>query len=290
MLTDLAAKEYFMASPSTGARPFNQRQKEAPGMLSFDEGGQGGGKPLVLMHGWCCNRRHMAGLFQHFSKSRHVLAVDLPGHGQTPIEGTPPLLDAFAASLSGFLTEQSLVEAILVGHSMGGILSVLAAGQQSERIAGVVNLDGALPLTAPARAGYEELFARINAEGFRGVAARFVKDVFFMPHERGPLCEEIVEDMLSLPENLAVALMSQFPSLDAGKALTACSVPMLYIGGSYPRFDQATLARLQPHAWMARAAICGHFVQIFALPQVIAMIEKFLDLGITLSAADSDPG
>ena len=259
-------------------------------MLSFDEAGQRGGTPLILVHGWCCNRRHMAGLFQHFSKSQHVFAVDLPGHGQTPIQGTPALFDAFAASLSGFLTERSLFEAILVGHSMGGILSVLAAGLQPGRVAGVVNLDGALPLTAPARAGYEELFARINAEGFRTVAPRFLKDMFFLPHERGPFCEQIVADMLSLPEDLSVALMSQFPSLDAGKALTACKVPMLYIGGSYPRFDQATLARLQPRAWIARVAISGHFVQIFALPQVIAMIEKFLESGITPSAAGSDPG
>ena len=250
-------------------------------MLSFDESGQRGGRPLVFVHGWCGNRSQMVGLFRHFSKSQHVFAVDLPGHGETPIQGTSALFEAFAASLSGFLTERGLFEAILVGHSMGGILSVLAAGQLPERVAGVVNLDGALPLTAPARAGYEELFARIRAEGFRPVAACFLKDAFFLPHERGPLCEQIVANMLSLPENLALALLSQFPILDAAKALTGCRVPMLYIGGSYPRFDQSALAQLQPHAWISRVALSGHFVQIFALPQVIAMIEKFLESGIT---------
>ncbi|MGA7903806.1 MAG: hypothetical protein WCA06_14335 [Terrimicrobiaceae bacterium] len=106
-------------------------------------------------------------------------------------------------------------------------------------------------------------------------------DAFFLPHERGPLCQQIVLEMLSFPEDLAVALMSQFPTLDAAKALTACRVPMLCIGGSYPRFDQSALARLQPHAWIARVALSGHFVQIFALPQVIAMIEKFLESGAT---------
>ena len=257
-------------------------------MLSFDEVGQGNKRPLILVHGWCCNRGHMAGLFRHFSKSHHAFAVDLPGHGQTPMQGTPALFDAFAVSLCDFLIERTLFNAILVGHSMGGVLGVLAAGHRPERIAGVVNLDGALPLTAPARAAYEELFARISVAGFRSVAARFLRDVFFLPHELEAFGETIVSDMLSLPETLAVALMSQFPALDAEKALNASRVPMLFIGGSHPRFDEATLARLRPDVWIARVAVSGHFVQIFALPQVIAMIEQFLKLGSHASAMDAD--
>jgi pimeloyl-ACP methyl ester carboxylesterase len=219
----------------------------------------------------------MAGLFRHFSKSQHVFAVDLPGHGETPLRRTPALLDAFTASLSGFLKERGL----FVGHSMGGMLSALAAGRQPERVAGVINQDGALPLRLRLVPAAKGLFARIKAGGFRPVVACFLKEAFFLPHERGPLCEQIVLEMLSLPEDLAVSLMSQFPGLDAGKALTACRLPLLCIGSSFPRFDQSVLAQIQPPAWIARVALSGHFVQMFALPQVIAMTEKFLESGIT---------
>jgi len=71
--------------------------------------------------------------------------------------------------------------------------------------------------------------------------------------------------------------MSQFPALDAEKALNACHAPILFIGSSHPRFDESTLVRVRPDAWIARVAVAGHFVQIFALPQVSAMIEKFLE-------------
>jgi pimeloyl-ACP methyl ester carboxylesterase len=246
-------------------------------MLSCDEGGQTNGKPLVLVHGWCCNRRHMAGLFEHFSKSHHVFSVDLPGHGQTPIDGTPALLDAFAESLSGFLTTRSLSEVVLVGHSMGGILALLAAGQRPERVAAVVNLDGAVPISASARLRYHQLFAEIELEGFRPVVAHFLNDTFFLPHERGPISQRIIDDMLSLSEDLADGLVRQFPILDAEKALSVCRAPLLFIGGSHPRFDELILRRFQPESWIARVAVSGHFVQIFALPQVVAMIEKFLD-------------
>jgi hypothetical protein len=70
--------------------------------------------------------------------------------------------------------------------------------------------------------------------------------------------------------------MRQFPTFDAEPALSACHAPLLFIGGSHPRFDESTLVKARPDAWIDRVAVSGHFVQIFALPQVVAMIEKFL--------------
>jgi pimeloyl-ACP methyl ester carboxylesterase len=249
-------------------------------MLAFHEAGHRGKKPLIFVHGWCCNRLHMEGLLKHFSTSHNVFAVDLPGHGRTPLEGTPPVFDAFAATVSGFLVEHGLSGAVLVGHSMGGILSVMAAGETPELVAAVVNLDGALPLTPSAHSGYRDVFARINAQGFRAVVPRFLSEVYFLPHERGPLSEKIIADMLSVPESLALALMSQFPTLVAEPVLRACHAPVLFIGGSHPRFDESTLLKLRPDAWIARVAVSGHFLQVFALPQITAMIEKFLEFGI----------
>jgi hypothetical protein len=73
-----------------------------------------------------------------------------------------------------------------------------------------------------------------------------------------------------------VALLKEFPSLKAELVLSAFQSPLLYIGSSSPRFDEAALKNVRPEAWVARVAVSGHFMQIFALPQVVAMIEKFL--------------
>jgi pimeloyl-ACP methyl ester carboxylesterase len=245
-------------------------------VLTFDEAGEPGRRPLILVHGWCCNRRHMAGLMKGFSARYHVLAVDLPGHGQTPLGDTPALLDSFAASICSFIAERDLRQPVLIGHSMGGILSVLAASQKPEAIAGVVNLDGPVPLTVSARPSYRDLFSRINAEGFHAVVPPFVREVFFLSREQGSTSEKVVADMLSCPEELALALMRQVPTFEAEPALRGSQAPLLFIGGSHPRFDESTLTRVRPDAWIARVAVAGHFIQIFALPQVTAMIDKFL--------------
>jgi hypothetical protein len=82
--------------------------------------------------------------------------------------------------------------------------------------------------------------------------------------------------MMASDERVAEQLLGEFPTVEAAAALAACRVPVLYVGSSHPRFDESALARLRPDIWIARVAISGHFVQVFALPQVIAMIERFL--------------
>jgi pimeloyl-ACP methyl ester carboxylesterase len=245
--------------------------------LSFDSAGSGS-QPLIFVHGWCCNRTHMAGLFHHFATTHRVIAVDLPGHGDTALAGVPPTFDAFSTVLADFIAAENLSKAVLIGHSMGGVLSVVTSGRCPERVAGVVNLDGALPLTTAGLAGYNNLFNEIGVRGFRDVVAPFLRRSFFLPSEMGETTERLIADMLSAPEDFAAKLLSQFPLLDGEKILHATGrIPLLYVGSSHPRFDEAEVWRIRSDAWIARAAVSGHFLQIFALPQIVAMITRFLE-------------
>jgi pimeloyl-ACP methyl ester carboxylesterase len=171
-------------------------------MLAFEEAGPPANRPLIFLHGWCCNRGHMRELMTRLAGRHHVIAVDLPGHGESPLGDVSPTFDSFAASICSFIAERQLHQPVLVGHSMGGVISVVAAAGDPGLVAGVVNLDGAVPLAASVRDGYRDLFTRVGREGFR------------------------------------------------------------------------------PDAWVARVAVSGHFMQIFALSQVVAMIEKFLAVEI----------
>ena len=245
-------------------------------MLCFDSAGSGS-QPLIFVHGWCCNRTHMAGLFHHFATTHRVIAVDLPGHGETALSGVPPTFDAFSKVLADFIGAENLSNVVLIGHSMGGVLSVVTTGRCPERVAGVVNLDGALPLTPTGCTSYENLFNEIGVRGFHDVVAPFLRRSFFLPSEMGETTERLIAAMLSAPENFAARLLSQFPLLDGEKILRASGrVPLLYIGSSHPRFDEAAVWRIRSDAWIARVAVSGHFLQIFALPQIVAMITRFL--------------
>lgn len=244
------------------------------GQLSFDVAGTG--RPLVLIHGWCCHRGHMRGLAEHFAQTNRVYSIDLPGHGETPLGKVELTFEAFGREIGKFLQAQDLRNAILIGHSMGGVLSVFASGYEPERVAGVINLDGACPLRTAAREGYKTLFAAIQEQGFHQLFPEFLRKVFFLKEELGEEAEKVIADMVRAPEAIAVPLLRQFPEVDAATALGTSRAPLLYIGGASPRFEEEEVRKLRPDAWIARVALGGHFVQIFSLEQIIPMIARFL--------------
>lgn len=215
----------------------------------------------------------MAELARGLSDKYRVYSVDLPGHGETP-RGSSADFSALAVSLVGFLEEHDLHDVVLIGHSMGGVLSLMTAGL-TQRVAGVVNLDGAVPLKPAARAAYAHLFEDVRQQGYQKTMRPFLRQAFFLPQELGEISESLIDDMLSAEEHWAAALLQQFPHLNADSILRELPLPILYIGAESPRFDEAAVLALRPQTAVARITGAGHFLQIFAVSQVIDLVKKF---------------
>ena len=117
------------------------------GQLAADEWGVTDDRPtLVLMHGLTFDR-HMwyptVDALQAIDPGRHVLAVDLPGHGDSPAAAEPQLGDGSRAIARG-LSDSGLGAPVLVGHSAAAMEATFAAGEYPTR--GVVNVDTALQI------------------------------------------------------------------------------------------------------------------------------------------------
>lgn len=241
--------------------------------LAFDQIGAQG-RVFVLVHGWCCHRAHMAALARELAGSARVYNVDLPGHGETPYSDSADFR-VLADSLAGFLAKHDLNDVALVGHSMGGVLSLMAAVGAS-RVVAVINIDGALPLTAKALDAYARLFEDIQSGGYRETMRPYLARAFFLPSEQGAVAEGVIADMLTTPEDWAISLLRQFPHLDAAATLPKIEVPTLFIGSDVPRFDEAGVRSLNPRIEVVQLAGHGHFLPIFATERVANLIRNFL--------------
>lgn len=98
----------------------------------------GQGPLIVLVHGYTGSKENWLPVMKRLAQSHRVIAVDLPGWGEsTPQAGADYGPTAQAERLSAFLQSEGEPATLLVGHSMGGMISglmVAAHPQQAERI------------------------------------------------------------------------------------------------------------------------------------------------------------
>ena len=82
----------------------------------------GSGEPLVLVHGLGGSRRIWAPVIDRLEAEREVIAVDLPGFGESaPLaDGTPPTAANLAGAVDELVGELGLERPHLAGNSLGG--------------------------------------------------------------------------------------------------------------------------------------------------------------------------
>jgi pimeloyl-ACP methyl ester carboxylesterase len=108
-------------------------------------GGCTTGPAVVLVHGLGGSHLNWDLLAPLLTDHARVWAIDLPGFGRSEPGGRTASVAANTAVLQRFLTEVVGEPAILVGNSMGGMLSILATGERPEAVTGLVLLDPAVP-------------------------------------------------------------------------------------------------------------------------------------------------
>ena len=80
---------------------------------------RGTGPKLLLIHGLGGSWQSWSTIFDALSAHRTVIAVDLPGHGATPVEGDSGTFVGLVGSVERYIAENDLTGVDIVGSSMG---------------------------------------------------------------------------------------------------------------------------------------------------------------------------
>ena len=100
---------------------------------------------LVLVHGLGGSHLNWDLLAPRLTPHARVVALDLPGFGRSEPGDRRATVHANVDVLDRFLAEVVGGPVVLIGNSMGGMISILAAGRAADRVRGVVLLDPAVP-------------------------------------------------------------------------------------------------------------------------------------------------
>jgi pimeloyl-ACP methyl ester carboxylesterase len=116
-----------------------------------DYGGPDDGPLLLLVHGLGGSLLNWAAIAPTLSETCRVVAIDLVGFGRTQPLGRSPHIDTNRDLLARFVDEVIGHPVILVGNSMGGLLSLLLADLRPDLVSGLVLVDPAVPVGPTAR-------------------------------------------------------------------------------------------------------------------------------------------
>jgi pimeloyl-ACP methyl ester carboxylesterase len=91
----------------------------------------GQGKLIILLHGWGDNISGLKSLDEELAKFYQVLAIDLPGFGESELPKKPWRLNDYAQLVAGVIKKLELEEPFAaIGHSNGGAVLIKAVSQK----------------------------------------------------------------------------------------------------------------------------------------------------------------
>ena len=150
LLIALAALSRAAARRAEATVPAVGRFVEVPGArLHFVEAGEtrDGRPPIVMLHGLAAQLHNFRyALVDDLASDTRVIAFDRPGSGYSTREpGRATTLEQQADAVAAAMDALGLPRALLVGHSLGGALSLAVALRHPQKVSGLALL---APLTA----------------------------------------------------------------------------------------------------------------------------------------------
>ncbi|MBR0777494.1 alpha/beta hydrolase [Bradyrhizobium diazoefficiens] len=111
--------------------------------LHYADWGNHGALPVILVHGGRDHCRSWDLIARSLQPHFHVLAPDLRGHGDSDwTRGGSYALTEYVYDLAQLVRRIAAPQVILIGHSMGGMVSLIFSGAFPEQVSRLVVLDG----------------------------------------------------------------------------------------------------------------------------------------------------
>jgi pimeloyl-ACP methyl ester carboxylesterase len=190
-----------------------------PDRLSYVELGTGG-LPVLFVHGLGGNWTAWLENLPAVARGRRVIAVDLPGFGQSPPSSDGISIPGYARTLQRFIEAMGLDELILVGNSLGGWVAAELTLREPERVRALALVDAAgIVPTRPER--WKSVAAMTGAELGAPYAPRFRQAVASRRRLRAMALKYTVAKPGALAADLVYMALPTAPDPGFGPAFTA---------------------------------------------------------------------
>jgi len=238
----------------------------APDGVKIVYSAAGKGEPaLVFIHGGLANRGFWDGQLKAFADRYRVIALDLPGHGDSGINRKKWGMPEFGADVAAVCAAEKLNKIILIGNSLGGPVAIEAALLLPGKAIGVIGVDTFQSLDY----SYTPEQARQRAEAFRDDYAGAMKEMVKALFHKDADPELIADAERRMAKTSPEAAYQMFLSMggynpaDSARKLT---VPLRAINGDLYPTDFKAVRKIKPDFDAVIMAHTGHYPML-ELPQ-----------------------
>lgn len=229
--------------------------------------------PVVLIHGAGGNHLHWPVQARRLSGYR-VYALDLPGHGKSKGHGLHQV-SAYTERVLAWMKAINLSKAVLVGHSMGGAISLSMALESPQRVLGLglVGAGGHYPVNA-------EFLENTAHEATYQSAVEFLASWAFNLGADSELVKTVQRQMLETRPSVLHGDFMACEAFDVREHLVTIKHPTQVICGSVDKLmpvkHSQYLANQIPSAELTLIPNTGHMVMVEDPQAFTAALEKFL--------------
>ena len=245
-----------------------------------------GPKTLILIHGWACDSSFFTEQIKALSATHRVIALDLPGHGQSEAPG-PLTMDLFAQATEAVRLHANANKPVLIGHSLGATVARQHARLYPGTAAALIFLDGSifqLPPGEQDRVRWSEMittlaktFGPANEKAVRERAVSVFLSTMYGDATSRELRMHILSKVLATSPASAEAAMLAFADLNLWRE-DSIDLPVLALraGKQPPPNDVSYLKSLFPRLQYKYMPGVSHFLMLEKPVEVNAEINAFL--------------
>jgi 3-oxoadipate enol-lactonase len=249
--------------------------------LFFTDSG-GPGAPVVLVHAIGCDHRMWDDLRERLAKAYRVIAIDVRGHGRTPVAPRPFTLADMADDVVALLDRLGTSRAHWVGLSMGGMIGQAFALRHPGRLDRLVLSNTTSSYGPEGRAMWQARAKMVQEGGLAAikdmVAMRYFSDEF---RTRDPgAVATVMRRFMETPAEGYLGCCDAIANLDFSHDLARIRSKTLVIAGGAdagtpPAMSEAIAAKI-PGAKVAVIPGAAHLSCEEKPEEFARLVEEFL--------------
>jgi pimeloyl-ACP methyl ester carboxylesterase len=249
-------------------------------IISFAESGKG--KTIVLLHGFTESSRIWGFFRERLSDFFRVIVIDLAGHGKSESLAPVHSMEMQADVVFEVLKECKVRKCLMVGHSMGGYVTLAFAAKYPEMLKGICLFHShPFPDSVEDRKNRNRTIKLVEQDKFNFLAS-YISSLFPQGSQRkfGKEIKKLVERAKEIPkEGIIAALEGMKIRKNQSALLRSVTVPVLFIIGL--KDTKAPYTRLWKMVSLPKQSEClilrnvGHMGYIEAPEETLSMIKGF---------------